>query len=437
MRQVEAKKNYLLLHDDGTIHYSFSKYLTDEFNNPHTRELVSQSLRIFYRFCSAQKIELAIRAIEGRCLTYDEAKKLAGLCYRPLREVESLADKKVVSITSAKAGRSPDSLPDAVEPNTAMKRLQHIAGYLVFYREVFLDPHLQSQTLRETIQSEYGKTAHQLRTLIRGTKQAHHHDIQSLPSGKFIEIIRAIIVRPVELFLNESGKPSRNLLRDRAMSLLACEGLRPGTIGNIARADFRHDSRHVVIKDNREKRGRTTTSTPKLKLGASTQVNSASETMIELWPFTVEAIRQYVDTERQSILAKSLKNKSGGFLFLNEKGEPINHRSTITAMFNRLGRHLAEQGLLDVGSDPYFRSQKQYDFYAYVLRHSSASLFLEIKGTDDRAQDMMKSRYGWTLSSNQPQRYASRALSDQASIDLMEFNESLITAARKMKGLEG
>lgn len=431
MRQFTAKKNYLLLHGDGTVHYPFSKFLTDEFNNPNTRELVSQSLRIFYRFCTAHEIELALRALEGHCLSYDECKKLVGLCYRPLGEVELLSNKKVVQITSAKAGKSPEDLPSAVAPNTALKRLNHIANYLLFYLEVILGPSIRSLKLVNDLFYEYKKTINRLQKAIKGTKEGHHHNIQSLPSTKFLEIIRAICVRPEELFLTASGEQSRTLLRDRAMALLACEGLRPGALGNIVRSDFRLNSRHLVVKDNRKKRKRTTSSTPVLKLGASTQVNSATETMIELWPFTITAISEYIAKERETVLSKRLKNRSEGFLFLNEKGEPIKHRSSITDMFSRLGKRLAELGLLDVGNDPYFRDQKQYDIYAYVLRHSSASLFLEVKGTDDITQDSMKSRYGWTKSSKQPQRYAARALSDQASLDLMKFNESLMLEVRR------
>lgn len=433
MRQVTAKRNYLLLHDDGTIHCPFSKFLSSKFDNQNTRELVSQSLRILYRFCTAHEIELAVRAAEGRCLTYNECENLADLCYRPIGEVESISNKKVVLISSAKAGKAPMYRPNAVEPNTAQKRLIHIAQYFRFYLEVFLEPNIRSESLRKILRCEYEKTAHELQNKIRGTKQGHHHDIQSLPSAKFLQIIHAIYVRPEDLFLNGSGKQSRTLKRDRAMALLACEGLRPGAIGNIARSDFQPNSRHLVIKDNRQKRNRITSSTPVLKLGASTQVNSASETIIELWPFTVDAIYDYIDTERISILSKHLKNRSEGFLFLNEKGEPIKHRASLTAMFHSLGKRLTELGLLDVGSDPYFRNQKTYSFYAYVLRHSSASLFLEQKGTDERAQDSMKPRYGWTADSKQPQRYAARALSDQANIDLMEFYEQLRSEVRAIK----
>jgi integrase len=426
MKLVLARQNCLLLRDDGTISYPLSKFLTDRFSNPHTREQVAQSLRIFYRFCCANRIDLAHLALDGRCLCYEHARQLVGLCFRPLPEIESLSDKKVVLLTCAKSGKAPKHLRGAVSPNTADKRLNHIALYMQFFREVFLDPVIRSSTLREQLRQEYEKISNQLRRTIGGTKQGHHHDIKSLPSDKFLAIVRAVFLRPEELFNSETGKVSRNVLRDRAMVLLACEGLRPGTIGNVARRDFRPESRHLAIKDNRSERTKTTTSTPVLKLGASTAVNSASETMIELWPITVEAIQNYLNAERVAILSHSLRNRSRGFLFLNEKGQPIKHRASITNLFNRLGKRLGELGLLDIGSDPYFKDQKQYDFHGYVLRHSSGSLFLELKGTDARTLDSMKTRYGWTMNSKQPERYGARALSDQANLELMKFNADLM-----------
>jgi hypothetical protein len=228
------------------------------------------------------------------------------------------------------------------------------------------------------------------------------------------------------------------------MTLLSCEGLRPGTLGNIAMADFRPDSSHLIIKDNRAKRSeRITTGTPVLKMGDSTQVNNASETMITLWPFTVRAIQDYIHEERSNVLMKRLTNRSKGFLFLSDEGVPIKHRSSITEMFNKLGKLLAVHGLLDVGNDPYFPAQKMYDFYGYVLRHSAASFFLaekcreiaekagnakprEFRDVPDHVKDLMKSRFGWTKHSNMPELYAARALSDNANVDLMAFYQSLL-----------
>lgn len=451
MRQAYAKRNYVLLRDDGSIHYPFSKFLTDRHNNPHTRELVAQSLRLFYRFCSAHQIELLLRAMDARCLTYDEAKKLAELCYRPLPEVEAMGDKKVVFLTSAKAGKAPNEFPGAVEPNTARKRLNHIASYLDFYREVFLDPNIRSFTARSELKLDYDKVGEQLRRTISGSKQSHHLSIKSLPTDKYLSIIEAVFLRPHDLFQTAAGKPSRNLLRDRAMVLLACEGLRPGTLGNIALADFRPKSDMLVITDNRARRSeRITTNTPKLKLGASTRINSASETMITLWPFTVRAINEYLKTERDAILRRRLTNRSRGFLFLSERGGALQHRGSITDLFNKLGNRLADQGLLDIGDDPYFQNQETYDFYGYVLRHSAASFYLsqkcieyaekagiacphDYKDVPDKVKDEMKLRFGWVAGSDMPEVYAARALSDNASLTLIDFNQRLLDEVAELK----
>ncbi|WP_283744835.1 hypothetical protein [Sideroxydans sp. CL21] len=425
----------MLLHDDGAIHYPFSKYLTDELDNPHTREKASQALRIFYRLLASHNIELAVRALEGRCLTHNECKSLAGLCYRKLKEIELLSNRKVVLLTSAMADIEPDKLPKALQPNTARKSLIAIADYLKFYWEVFLDPHIRSENLRIVLKEAYEQTQDRLKKAIHGTKQNHHLTIRSLPSRRFLELIRKVVLEPESLFLTAGGKTSATLYRDRAMVLVACEGVRPGAIGNIARADFRE--KYLAIQDHRRRReGRTTTGAPVLKLGDTTRINSASETMLTLYPFTTDAINDYIRFERDPILAKHQRNRSLGFLFLNEKGEPIKHRSSITAMFKRLGERLAQQGLLDIGNDPYFPDQSQYEFYGYVLRHSAASFFLEMKGTEDGVLDSMKTRFGWTMESSQPQRYANRALSDQAGVDLMQFYEQLIAdvaAAREME----
>lgn len=451
MKTITALANYVLLREDGTVHYWFSKFLTDRFTNPHTRELTAQSLRVLHRFLAAQKIELAVRATECRCLTYDETKALVALCWRPLAEIEAMGDRKITLLTSPMAGKAPSELPNAMEPNTAQKRLHHIAQSLEFYREVFLDPRTPFGNPREQLRSAYEDTCNQLRRAIRGTKQNHHLAIKSLPRDNYLAIIETVFTRPDELFQSATGRPSRTLLRDRAMTLLACEGLRPGTLGNVALRDFQPHSGHLCITDNRAKRtAKVTSNTPVLKLGDSIQVSSGSETIITLWPFTVRAIQDYIDTERDAVLMKRLRNRSAGFLFLSELGEPIRHRDSITSMFNRLGHRLAELGFLRITNDPYFPKQKQYDFYGYVLRHSAASFFLaektkeiaeqrglsmptEFKDVPDHVKDLMRTRFGWTDGSEMPERYAKRALTDQANLTLMEFNQQLLDAVQTRK----
>lgn len=112
-----------------------------------------------------------------------------------------------------------------------------------------------------------------LKGQISGTKQNHYLTIQSLPSYRFLQIIRAVVLNMGALFLTEGGKPSATLYRDKAMFLLACEGLRPGAIGNLTRDDFRPSSGHLFLKNNVKKRaGRPTTGTPVLKGADSNKV---------------------------------------------------------------------------------------------------------------------------------------------------------------------
>lgn len=451
MKTATARTTYLLLRDDGSVHYWFSKFLTDQFSNPNTRDLTAQSLRVLHRFLSAAKVELAVRAIEGRCLTHDEAKQLIALCWRPLPEIQTMGDRKVALLTSPKTRKTPRELQNAVEPNTVLKRLHHIAQSLEFYREVFLDPRIPFGSPREQLRIAYDATCDKLRRAVRGTKQNHHLAIKSLPRDKFLAIIQVVFTCPDDLFLSKTGRQSRTILRDRAMTLLACEGLRPGTLGNVALRDFHPHTGHLSVTDNRAKRTtKVTSSTPVLKLGDSIQVSSGSETMITLWPFTVRAIQNYIDAERDAVLMKRLTNRSDGFLFLSELGEPIKHRSSITAMFKNLGQQLAELGFLDVSNDPYFTKNKQYDFYGYVLRHSAASFFLaekcreiaerrgysmptNFKDVPDHVKDLMRTRFGWVNGSEMPEHYAKRALADQANITLMEFNQRLLDAAQERK----
>lgn len=46
MRQVYARRNYVMLHDNGAIHYPFTKFLTDKYDNPNSREAASHGLRV-------------------------------------------------------------------------------------------------------------------------------------------------------------------------------------------------------------------------------------------------------------------------------------------------------------------------------------------------------------------------------------------------------
>ena len=428
----------MVVNGDGTINYPFSRFLKDKFDNVSTRELIFQSLRVLRRFLDAHGIELVTRAMQGtgRSLANGEVIRLTALCFRPLTELEAISDAKVVAIADIKPGKAPRTTAKAVEPNTARRRLEDIAGFLNYFQEVFLNPSIRHQNHRDNVKAETDTACRWLREAVTGTKQNHHAQIQSLPSKVYLEVVRAIFTRPEDLFTTKSGKLSRTLQRDRAMALVAAEGIRPGTLPNITIADFRPRSSHIVIKDRREEKDKPTSGTPQIKGGGSLKVNYASDTMLLIQPITVSAIQKYIDGERSKVLSRRLRNKSQGALFINEKGEPIKHRSSATSMFARLETRLQELGLLDVGSDPHFEGREHYEFYGYVLRHSAASFYVERKGDSERALDEMKSRFGWTHESKQPARYAARALSDKANVDLEEYNKKLLAEVQQKSALK-
>lgn len=216
MRLVRARKNWVMLHDDGVIHYPFTNYISGGSNNPHSVEDLSIALRILYRFFHAHEIELAVRALQGRCLEDNEIKALVGLCYRPLTEVETLASEKVRLIASAIQDKPPEKMKGAVERNTANKRLNHIAHYLKHYWEHVLIKFILNQSLRDGLEKQYTKLSNTLKKQVRGTKQNHHLKIRSLPADKFQQIIKAVVITPELLFLNSSGEPSRTIQRGLA-----------------------------------------------------------------------------------------------------------------------------------------------------------------------------------------------------------------------------
>lgn len=431
MKMVMAGKRCMMLNEDGSLNYPFSLFLADNFDNANTRELVAQSLRVFERFLRAYDIELENRAVNGKSMSQQECAQLSSVVWRPLPELELMSDSMIRRISSASSELEPKDKPKAVEPNTAKKRLDHIAQYLHWYRVTLLDEAILSAATRNDLCQSYDAAKDRLMREIRGTPQNHPYQIRSLPSKTFKEIIKALVVCPEKLFANESGKPSATMLRDRAMALLACEGLRPGAIANITMMDFKHYSgaskSYVSIADNVKKRAHPITSgTPHQKGMTSTSVSYASKTTIELWPFTRDAILRYISEERAAVLGRRMRNRSNSFLFLNNSdGGPIGHRSTLTAVFKRLGIRLTKLGLLDRSNDPH-ATGKAYEFYAYVLRHSSASFFLESNLCDSTAEDKMRTRYGWSQRSQMPHAYGNRALIDTANTNMMDFHQLML-----------
>lgn len=441
MKIESAHARAILTTDDDVMHVPFTLYLNSKYDNPHTKIAVARCLRAFGRLVDAFDIDFASRALESRCLNEGEKKALYQLVFYPIEQIEAMSDRTVRMIGASHKVQDPSRIKGGVEPNTAVKTLVQIAGFLKWYHNKVLDPRMPlASPVTEALRRAYESCVKELKHAVAGTKSLHPHKIRSVPTQRFLEIYQALFLRAVEVLRTAEGKPGSNLMRDRAMILLAAEGIRPGAIGNIALADFKwpggKERGYIVIRDNTARRSEPiSTATPTQK-GIRSRQGYSSEGTISIWPTTAQAIRQYIDGERQKITGRTLRNRSAGFLFLAEHGGPIRNRATISTVFKRAGIGLQRLGLLAKDEkDPYLDGE-EYDFCAYLLRHSAATLFYSNKAQEMKGEvveDLMKLRFGWAQKSDMPRVYAERAMSDAASLTVEDFMESLLAEANAAK----
>ena len=440
MKIVQAHNKTLLLTKGGMIHAPFTLFLNSKFDNPHTKESMAGGLRLLESFLEAHSIDLADRALQGICLLANEIDSLRELAYRPVNEVEQMSMTFIKRIGKASKDNHSLNLKGAVESNTAARRLDQIAMFLTWYFDTVLEYRIRSASKRDELRRRYELTIANLKGAIRGGKKGHSNEIRSLPKEVYLDIIREIFLRP-ELIQSASGKSSSTMMRDRAAALLACEGLRPGAIGNLTLDNFRWRVGDVAggkidLRDNVAKRKvRTTTKTLVQKgIGSANQAYN-SDVTVELWPWTCHAIKDYIDGERAALTEKTLANKTKGFLFIGDHGGPIGDRTTLSAAFVRIKKGLLAAGLLDKSQSDQHVKGDRYEFTAYTLRHSAASLFLEEKHAENDVFDQMRQRFGWSADSKMPALYARRAISNRANINMADFFESLLIEQKKNKGV--
>jgi hypothetical protein len=212
------------------------------------------------RVATAFDIDLAVRALEGRWLTEGEKKALRYLAFRPIEEIESMPDQAVRCIASATKDGEPRETKGAVEPNTAVKQLVGIANFLTWFHSKILEPRMPiGSSVSSVLRRQVDECASELKKAVKGTKMGHPHRIKSVPTERFLQIYSAVYLRSADIFRTDRGRLGSNVARDRAMVLLAGEGVRPGAIGNVARADFRWEGKlepgYLTIKDNTSRRG--------------------------------------------------------------------------------------------------------------------------------------------------------------------------------------
>ena len=325
--ETHGSKVYLST-DAGILHVPATLFLNETYANHHTMHIVARALRVWVRLADAFGIDLAARALEARWMTEAEKKALRYLVFRPIEEIESMSDRTVQTIASAIKDKDPNERAGAVEPNTALKNLVWIADFLLWFHKKVLEPRMPiggavSKTLRQQVEV----CATELKKGVRGTKSLHPHRLRSVPAERFLQIYSTVYLRAADILKTHGGKVSSNLLRDRAMILLASEGMRPGAIGNVALADFKWAGKaapgYVAIKDNTARRTKKLSTSTPVQKGAASNQNYNSEIIIPIWPTTAQAIKDYIDNERLVVTTRTLRNYSEGFLFLADHGGPM------------------------------------------------------------------------------------------------------------------
>jgi len=436
MRLIDANGKGLLVTDAGEIHAPGTLFLNSRYDNPNTRGTVSIGLRLFEVFARSAGISLPRRAIHGQCLHTLEVNWLGNLAYRPVEELESMNTRVLLRLAKSQDVAHRDR-PGAVAAATASARLVQIGEFITWYLETILHPRIRSAQIRADLAERYAGTVRELKAKIRGGSCKHPTQVRSLPAGVFEQLIRETWCRPETIFCSQSGATSPTVERDRAMFLLACEGMRPGAIGNLALHDF--TGSQMRIADNAGKRGEgLSEGTPFQKGARSNMQGYNSELSITLWPWTTQAVHEYIQNERAELLRRRLHNASKGFLFLETQyGGPIRNRKTISLIFKRAERRLLELGMLSRSSGDRHVMTEDYELTAYTLRHSAATLYLSEKGGSDQTRSEMRDRFGWTANSKMPDLYARRANMDAASLDMADLWESMkADRLKKQDGVE-
>jgi integrase len=438
MHLVKAKHRLLLLRNSGEIHAPFTLYLNEGFDNPHTQDSVARSLRMLDKFLQAMGIGLCQRALRGECLLDSEKSALVQLAYRSIQEIESMSDRMIKRVATTTGDVQPGDRDDAVQHNTAARRLDQIADFLEWYYKRVLRVRMSvGSTSLAKLEASYAECCDALKGRIGRTKTGHTDKLRSLPLDRYLAIYRKVFLEPESVFLAPSSETSSTVLRDRAVVLLGLEGLRPGAIGNIQLADFRWSGelgRDGLLRfaDNVAKRGSpVTTDTPTQKGIRSNQGYHSAYDMT-LWPTTCAAIEAYKRTERHTIVSKTLTNQSKGFLFVAEHGGPIANRATISAVFRRAREGLRAAGLLKVAKDDLHAFGQEYDFTCYVLRHSAATAYYKWNRDKPDVEALMKKRFGWSDASNMPGLYADRAIREAAALTVNEWVDGLFQDQKRL-----
>jgi hypothetical protein len=421
------------LDENGSINFPYSHFINQK-TNPGTRSVELRALKVLNKYLLAHRIDLSVNCLSGELLSYEQTRQIRSLCWAPIESIEAISDKVLTRIFKASSKTQIDHA-NSVSRGTASQRAETISRFLIHYEIYFVPQLIHSDQLRTEIKDNLRMVTSLLRS-IKSPNSSHPGQIVSLPTSKFLRIIEIVLKNPEKIFVNEKGMVSRNILRDQCIFLLAVDGLRPGAISAVELG------RHYKLDGYLDLSARSTSSSnsaygPRSK-GSSSTLRAYSQPRLKVYPFTQKLIETYVNTERSRILRKQATNKSQGYLFITERGQPIASSTTLKNIFSQASKSLQKFGFLDIESDPHMRIKKNngeytYKFYAYVLRHSSATFFLAINGLSDATLIAMRLRFGWSINSKQPHRYAERQFIDISNAALHDHMNQLTDLANSQK----
>jgi len=438
MRLVRSLSKVLMVGDDGRINAPFSFFLNTH-GNPNTQESLAGSLKLFHRFLLHFDIRLADRALLGRCLAEREVLGLISLAFRPLSDLSE--SRRITRFLDVRNAVPDEDRVMAVDRSTAAQRLKDISAFLKEY-EAQVAYCVRSPDTRERLAAAYQACCDRMRRAVGGTASGSAYDIRSMSSSDFVAFMRVVYCRPSVLLGQSESR--RHLLRDRAMFMLSCEGLRPGEICNARVNDLIRGADGLMslqVAVNKRYRKQIRSSTPLPKGASSNRAPYATVRRIHLWPFTRDALSDYINGPRTDAIAQAGEDLSSGFIFVKSTGVPIGARQAISLRFSKMCDALKKAGHMKIEAGPNRGDSTKGDLSSYTMRHSAASYLYESKMSElknkEAVFDLLRARFGWTDKSAMPEHYARRGIVDIATVQVNEIYNEMRAEVQRLVSRDG
>ena len=422
MRLVRALSKVLMIEEDGCVNAPFSFFLNTQ-KNPNTQESLAGSLKLFHRFLLHFEVRLADRALEGRCLEEREILGLICLSFRRLTELQD--PRRIARLVDVRNAEADEDRDGALEGGTADHRLNDIASFLTEY-QTLVSHCIKSPDTRARLAAAYLSCCERLRGAVGGAASSSAYDIRSMSSRDFVDCMKVVYCSPRVLL--GGTKSDLHLMRDRAMFMLSSEGLRPGEICNLRVNDLIKGADGLLslqVAVNKKHRKQVKSSTPLPKGASSNRAPYATERLIHLWPFTRDALNDYINGPRAGATAQAGEDLSSGFVFIKSTGEPIESRQAVSLRFGQMCDALHQAGHMKIEAGPRRDDDTKDRLSSYTMRHSAASYFYEVKMAElknkEAVLDLMKPRFGWTDKSAMPKHYAKRGIVDVGTVHVNEI----------------